>query len=844
MAAPKQPSKPGPRVVELPTARSLSTEHRAHLRSSGLTDETIDANGFYSESVPARIAAILDWRKWTNGPAIVLPFFEPGASEPTLCRVRPDKPRSKESKGRTRSVKYEQPKGVPLVPYFPVGSRTDGRLRDVGAPLLFTEGEKKAALLDQLGFAVVGGGGVSNFHDKAHRDENDEWRLHPWITQHCVIPGRVCLICFDSDAAEKDEVMHAAGQLAGMIHAAGGIPRFVTIPADGDTKLGIDDFFVRFGEEATRALLANAGPIDPLPTVEIFTLVGQVQGLKGAPVNPKLRIPFGYEISRDGRLWKKGGEAADEMLERSVILIRRILSGLYTGDKQVEICFLDAGTWRTALVSRRAISDSRAIMELAALGAPVDTNTASKIVTWLRDFEHVNARRLPRTVSVDACGWHGDGRFMLGGELIKREDDAGEIAFDARGGRQRLVSGLGTRGTYEAHLEALRRAWNADPLAALAICGALAAPLLKPLRAPSFGIHLAGDSSRGKSSMLKIGGSVYGDPANEDWVASWNSTVVGHEVRAVALDGLPFLIDEAGVADARARERDVYMIVNGVGRVRGARDGGLRDTRSWQTVMVSTGEALLAQEDAATGAQVRILQFRVEGFGSLGASDVDAVRREAEENFGHVGREWLEGLCNVTDWEPYRASFRATTRAFQAEATGPRARQAGFFALLAVTEMMASEMLGLGLSRGETIRRLLINADDAQEEVIPAADRALALLTEWMTSRPASFPTLRLNTSGAKVPSDKGAREVYGFVDDDRVLIIPGPWRTYLADHGIDSKVVLSDWRRRGWTATTDGDRLLYQCRIAGKRGRFVAIDREVVGVDAPDAGAQEFADA
>lgn len=837
------PNKPGPRVVvELPTAPTLSPEHRAHLKTSGLTNETIDANGFYSEANGKRIASILGWRRWSSGAVIVLPFFEPGASEPTLCRVRPDKPRTKESKGRTRTVKYEQPKGVPLVPYFPVGSRTDGRLKDVSKPLVFTEGEKKAALLDQLGFAVVGAAGVSNFHDKPHRDDNDEWRLHPWITNHCTLSGRVCLICFDSDAAEKDEVMRAAGQLAGMIHAAGGIPRFVSIPSDGDNKLGIDDFFVKFGEDATRALLANAGPIDPLPTVEIFTLVGHVQGLKGAPVHPKLRIPFGYEISRDGRLWKKG-EHEDELIERSVILIRRVMSGLYTGDKQVEICFVDAGEWRTALVSRRAISDARAIMELAAIGAPVDTNTASKVVTWLRDFEHVNDRRLPRTVSVDTCGWHGDGRFMLGGQLIKRDDDAGELVFDARGGRQRLVSGLGTRGTYEAHLEALRRAWDTEPLAALAICGALAAPLLRPLRAPSFGIHLAGDSSRGKSSMLKIGASVFGDPANEDWVASWNSTAVGHEVRAVALDGLPFLIDEAGVADARSRERDVYMIINGVGRVRGARDGGLRDTRSWQTVMISTGEAMLAPEDAATGAQVRILQFRVEGFGGLDAAGVDAVRREAEENFGHVGREWLEGLCNVVDWEPYREAYRATARAFQSEVTGPRGRQAGFFALLAVAEMMAAEVLGLGSAKGETIHRLMLNADDAQEEVLPAADRALSLLAEWMLSKPASFPALRIDPSGAKVPADKGAREVFGFVDEERVLVIPGPWRAHLAEHGIDSKVVLSDWRRRGWTAVTSGDRLLYQCRIAGRRGRFVAVDREVVGIDAPDVGSQEFAD-
>ena len=55
-----------------------------------------------------------------------------------------------------------------------------------------------------------------------------------------------------------------------------------------------------------------------------------------------------------------------------------------------------------------------------------------------------------------------------------------------------MLRALRPRGTYEAHIAALRSAFDEDPIAAVAILGALAAPLLSPLDAPNFAIHFPG----------------------------------------------------------------------------------------------------------------------------------------------------------------------------------------------------------------------------------------------------------------------------------------------------------------------------------------------------------------
>lgn len=826
--------------------RALSDAHREHLRTSGLTDESIDAGGFWTERDGREIAGMLNWRGWPNGRGDVLaiPFFVPGSSEPYLCRVRPDQPNTNSNTGKIR--KYEQPKDTPMGPYFPVRSRVHHWLEDTSRDLVLVEGEKKAALLDQLGYAAVGSTGVDSFHDKPHRDETDQYRLHELTRKHVAIAGRRCLIAFDSDAAENDHVMRAARVLAWMLtQAEAREVLFVRIPTgEGGAKLGIDDYFVRHGEDATRKLLAEAlEPIDPISGEDARALLKNYRLLAGIPLDERLRMPRGYELDRSGALVFTEGEKI-ELVERAPIFVRRLIADLYTGQELAELVFKRRGEWRTVIVPRRAMADSRAALgELAPIGAPIDSNTATKVVRWLRDFETANEKRLPRATSVARCGWHRVGKedVFVAGEPIAREGATVDLVVDRHQERARLGRALRTEGTYAEHLATLRAAWEASPVCAAVIAGALAAPLLKPLSAPLFAIHLAGDSSRGKSTMLRIAASVYGNPRDDEWVTSWNATAVGHEMRAAFLCDLPLPIDEAGVVDPREREKSVYMLINGTGRTRGAKEGGLRATESWRTVVLSTGERLLAEESSATGAQVRVMQFPVDGFGELDAAGVDVLGRGVAENFGHVGRQWLEALLEVSPlvWDGHRAALKAAGKSFQAAAAGStlRARQAGFWALLAHVEAVAAETLGLGRPGGATMRELFENTQDSQaSELRPAAERALDLVREWITTRPGCFPRLVVATSGQKVPKGEShAREVYGYLDQTELLLVPGALRLMLAEHGISDSVVLREWRARGWLRSVDsdsGERFTTQVRVAGKKPRMVAVNGSAVGLD------------
>lgn len=822
-----------PKVVPLPQKREVSEKHLANLRESALTDETIKLAELYTEASHHALAALVERRVWPRqcGAALVIPFYMPDAPEPHAARLRATTPRTEKRGTKRRVVKYDQAESHGALVYFTPRARAGRWYADPARPVYWTEGEKKALVLDQLELTCVGLTGVWNWSDTKHRHDTGEERLHPTLREHVAIAGRRHIICFDGDARDNEQVMLAAARLCGVLKAAGALSVKFVCPPTREQK-GIDDYFAAFGGEVVLKLLESADDIEPADPKNPLQLVKKLKALRDAPVANDLRVPEGYEIQKDGALWRSGDEKhGDVKVARSPILMQRHLDDYYTHDGRTDICFDRDGRWVSLCVTRKAIADARTMVaELSPYGAPVTSNNAAKIVDWLEDFERVNSGLIERVACVSRAGWHSidDERvFVLDQPLFADPDRERPLALDTRGDRRKLFSALTPRGDRAAHLVALKRAWAADPGAATMICGALAATLLEPLGAPNFAIHLPGESSRGKTSMLKIAGSVFGDPANDQWVASWNITMVGAELRAATLTDLPQCYDEVGSSDPAQVERMVYMLVNGGGRTRGTRDMTLRETPSWRTVVLSTGERELADEGTATGAQIRVIQLPVVGFGALTAAEVDDVRETCTAHAGSFGRLWIETLLAIDDWEPFRESLRQFTRSMRASAKDAlEGRVAAYFAVLAVAEAIASQ-IGLGEQGGVTMQRLFRD-QSRRERVESLADRALGMVSDWVMSEADAFPELEMGGAGEDRPASSRRSNVklHGFrrTDPRQTIFIPAQFRHWCSEHRLSSREVLREWGTRGWLQH-DSARLDKCVRIGDKTQRFYVLE-------------------
>lgn len=824
--------KRAPAPIKLPEPTGLASFRTDHfyevdpllsdLRESTLTDETINAarltcvhhskwRSYGFRCQPGEYKANPSMRAMAAG--LLLPFFAPGAAEPHGLRLRPEFPvpipRTKPGK-KQAFKKYDQPYGTDVLVYTPPLAACVALLQ-ADTPLYWTEGEKKALAIAQLGHCVVGLTGVDCWSQPGSKST----RLHPYIAQHYRVAGRDHVIVFDSDAQTNPNVLLAMRKLAGLLEQLGARSVTAALPpleyAPGRTdklvRKGFDDYAYAHGADAAQALLTNVREEiaqvaprvseQPLEQLSAFGDVARAHSFV---------VPTPYTVDEAGAVWLHTGyqDSEKRLVSPRPIFVTRLFQDLHrNGEYRAELQFQTArGHWQTIRVPR-ALSGSRALApELRRAGALVDETSIAEVIKWLSAWEARNGAQLEPLQCVDRAGWC-ERQFALGPDMVFAPAGAVPLAFDVNYDQARVFGALGCRAAdpeLEAsqHAAALQAAAQASDDCALAIFAALTAPLLQPFALPNFAVHLCGDSSRGKTSMLRCAASVFGDPRNAAWVPSWNMTLSSLEQHAVQLCDLPLCFDEAGTGDPEAIQTAIYMLINGVGRGRSTKELTMRRTASWQTVVISTGERELASESAATGAQVRVISLPITGFGALDGPGVDAVRERCMAYAGALGALWLRKVVDITADE---AQLLAARERLQAHRAGLRevahasgnplnSRIADYFAAMMLAEDLVSEF-GLGQAGGLTVRDVFERRCSGSETGSGAPetllDRVLATLEAWPAQAPSAFPQIVGNAESGKHEAATATRPVvHGYLREDGALcFIPESLKAHLASKDL-----------------------------------------------------------
>lgn len=140
-----------------------------------------------------------------------------------------------------------------------------------------------------------------------------------------------------------------------------------------------------------------------------------------------------------------------------------------------------------------------------------------------------------RFIIVDRLGWHKnkDGKlfFALKDKVIGQSQE--EIIFNSTAPDEALPA-LEVSGTAEEWRDNVANLCNYSTRATLGVCMAFAAPMARLLDVPTFGIHLKGKTSRGKSTVACIASSVYGKFSS--YKKSWQGTQTGMEGLAYNLN--------------------------------------------------------------------------------------------------------------------------------------------------------------------------------------------------------------------------------------------------------------------------------------------------------------------
>jgi len=289
----------------------LMPGHQRELEESCISDAVRDARRYETlhdtEETRARLKALRvprwAWRDAMAFPALLLPMYRVTGEEIGV-QFKPAIPQ--EAPGGKRQ-KYASQSGVPN--HLDVPPSVADMVRDPTSPLWVTEGIKKADCLASFGKPVITLTGVFNWRSK-HGTLGD-WEDIP-------LAGRSVVVCFDSDAREKRNVLLAMQRFGKWLESKGARVLYLIVPAsvereDGSSVpvKGVDDYLRAGGtmeglRDACAAQLPTDGARDAAFSDAVLTDTVCSEELDG-----RYRWARGLGwMQWTGKVWEEASDAA------------------------------------------------------------------------------------------------------------------------------------------------------------------------------------------------------------------------------------------------------------------------------------------------------------------------------------------------------------------------------------------------------------------------------------------------------------------------------------------------------------------------------------------------------
>ena len=263
----------------------------------------------------------------------------------------------------------------------------------------------------------------------------------------------------------------------------------------------------------------------------------------------------------------------------------------------------------------------------------------------------------------------------------------------------------------------------------MAVCTALAAPLVELTGAESGGFNFVGGSSTGKTTALFVAASVYGDP---NYLNRWRATGNGLEAMAAAHNNALLILDELAQVSPLEAGEIAYMLANGSGKARASVSGGSRPIARWSLLFLSAGEISLVQhmqeggKKTRAGQEVRMVDIPAQADAGMGLfenlHDIESPARFAEiirdkvaHAYGQPIVHFLEQLTDhiAKDKISLLDAIRDTVQSFTEQvvplsADGQVRRVAHRFGLVAAAGELATNAGITGWNEGEAMAGVTI----------------------------------------------------------------------------------------------------------------------------------------
>lgn len=561
-----------------------------------------------------------------------------------------------------------------------------------------------------------------------------------------------------------------------------------------------------------------------------------------APVNDKVVIPAGWALTDKGitRTTASGDDFS------APVVITECGSESQRGSEFLTIAWKKNDRWKTRIVNRKEVADQRTIIASAEFGLPVTSVNSRTLVKYLEDFESANLANLPSVRVSGRMGWQGEnGRdgFLWGRNLIT----ADRINFDGEKngaiplirfrttepGEEQLADGFHQMGDYDEWIKAVKTI-STHPKAMVAFYAAFLPPMLQVLRTPNHVIDFAGITSCGKSTVLRVIASVWGNPiegSSNSVLLTWNGTATWRERVPVVCSDLPFILDDTkNVTFPEEVAKTIYSVVQGRGRGRGTIHG-LALQGHCNTVLFSSGEQSAIGFTKDGGTRPRVLSFWGSPFGNTDLQAGQLARNltmALGDHFGHAGPRFIQYLLTHSKkWNIWQNKYKQRVKHYE-ELAGDNfiaGRMSVHFAAIRFTSRLVHRALSLPWVWTDPIEPVWDDLVSTSGDGDTAA-RALQGVYNWCVAHKSEF------YSDGDYPTDKPPLKGFAGRWDliwDWIGIMPQILSQVLSELKFEEDAIIRSWKDRGWLITDTDNRNVKKIKILLETPRLVTIRRSAI---------------
>lgn len=546
--------------------------------------------------------------------------------------------------------------------------------------------------------------------------------------------------------------------------------------------------------------------------------------IDGKEYTYKIASPY---LIINGAIYK---ETDDETIKISHIPVFIVAerTNIDNGEEKLELAIKKKGKWkRGSFLKSQVYNGTQA--DLSNFGIPISNLNNRDFIRYLTNMEADNEETIEEILTCNKLGWRDD-------KFIPFSNNC-DIKIDLDNKQQKWINAYKSKGTLKEWVEAIKP-FRKNNIFRFMMASSFTAPLLTLIGHRIFIVFNWGNSRAGKSSALKAALSVWGNP--DDLTLTFNTTAVGIERLAGLYNDLPLGLDEKSINKSQSDiEKMIYMLGNGISRIRGNKTGGIQEINTWNTVVLATGEETISTENSRTGIQTRTLEIEGSPY-DYDEQKASGMYYIIEQYYGTAGPFYINKLIEEYSKEDYKflkQKYKEILSKVKDKSNNDISSYITSVSIVTLADILIGKWLfDEDEEKSYEMAEQILNSLDKSNE-IDLIDKCYDYITSWILSNHRYFDIYsdRAEESTKQDDDDimhSSKAKSFGIYERGVYYLHSSILVDKLKSAGYASRKILSEFGKRGYivTSTDENGKLLtntVQKKIRGKNARMYAFPIE-----------------